>query len=223
MKRGESDWKVNYKEFREMADYVRSRLEDTAERNGDRMRWYPWQSAEYRFDHTLSVVDLGEKIAREEKADEDIIRVAALFHDVAKFEVGEENHAEEGAWITQKYLSKRGFPDEFIEKTAQTVKHHAKDINNNLPFESKVLIEADSIEKIGIGGATMMALRVGFESRSHSEIPRMIDKVIRRGKNVLDSMETETGEKIARERIERVKAYRDWFKEELPASSYEPR
>lgn len=207
--------RVSHEEFNEMAEYVQANLDETVRGDGDRMRWYPWHSPEYRFDHIISVVDLADRIAREEDADVDIVRVAALFHDVAKFEVEQEKHAEEGAWIAQKYLSRNGYSDKFIDRVAHVIRDHTNDIGDDIPLESKVLIEADSIDKIGVAGATLMALRVGYESRPHKDVPDMIDRVVSRGENMLDWIETEAGRRIVRERIERVKTYRDWFEDEL--------
>ncbi len=209
------DFEVTYEDFREMAEFVEEHLEDTVRKDGDRMRWYPWHSGDYRFDHTIGVVDLAEEIARGEDADVDIVRVAALFHDVAKFEVNQEKHAEEGAWIAQKYLSRHGYPESFIDDVAEVIKHHTDEMHDDMPLESKVLIEADSIDKIGVAGATLLALRVGYESRPHTDVPEMIQRVVDRGENMIDRLETETGKEIARKRTERVKLYKAWFEDEI--------
>ena len=206
---------VTYEEFTEMAEYVREHLHDTVRENGDRMRWYPWHSAEYRYRHLIGVVDLAERIAREEGADVSVVRVAGVFHDAAKFQVKQEKHAEEGAWIAQKYLSRNGFPDSFIDRVARVIRDHTKELNDDMPVESKVLIEADSIDKIGIAGATLMVMRVGYESRSHKEVPEIIDRVVKRGERIADRIETGTGKRIARERVERAKQFKAWFEDEI--------
>jgi uncharacterized protein len=206
---------VTYEEFMEMAEYVREHLHDTVRENGDRMRWYPWHSAEYRYRHLIGVVDLAERIAREEGADVGVVRVAGVFHDAAKFQVKQEKHAEEGAWIAQKYLSRNGFPDSFIDRVARVIRDHTKEMDDGMPVESKVLIEADSIDKIGVAGATLMVMRVGYESRSHQEVPDIIDRVVRRGGRVVKRIETETGMRIARERVERAKQFKAWFEDEI--------
>ena len=215
MSEPQAEVEVDYEEFTRMADYVSGHLEDTVRRNGDRMRWYPWHSHEYRFDHTIGVVDLAERIAREEGADVDVVRVAALFHDVAKFEVKQEKHAEEGAWTVRKYLSREGYPEAFVERVARSVRQHTDDLHEDMPLESIVLIEADSIDKIGVGGATLLALRVGYESRPHTDVPEMIERVVDRGERVSERLLTETGRRIARERTERVKTYLAWFEDEI--------
>ncbi|MFP4632889.1 MAG: HD domain-containing protein [Halobacteriota archaeon] len=206
---------VDYDEFRRMAEFVRDHLEDTVRKDGDRMRWYPWHAGDYRFDHTIGVVDLAERIARGEGADVDVVRVAALFHDVAKFEVKQERHAEEGAWVAQKYLSREGYPEGFVDRVARVIREHTDDMHDEMPLESKVLIEADSIDKIGVAGATLLVMRVGYESRPHRDVPEMIQRVIDRGEKMMDRLETETGKRIARERTERVKTYKGWFEDEV--------
>ncbi|MDY6776164.1 MAG: HD domain-containing protein [Halobacteria archaeon] len=206
---------VDRDEFREMEEFVRSHLQDTVDTDGDRMRWYPWHSPRYRFDHIMGAFGLAEKIGREEGAKVDVVKVATLFHDVAKFEADQEDHADEGADIAEEYLDERGYSDVFIDDVRRTILDHIGDMDSDLPLESKVLIESDAIDKIGVGGATMMAMRVGYEARSHTEVPDMIDRVIERGEKTLGWLETDTGRRIARERLERAKTYRNWFEDEM--------
>jgi len=206
---------VTYEEFTEMAEYVREHLRDTVRRNGDRMRWYPWHSANYRYRHMIGVVDLAERIARHEDADVNVVRVAAIFHDAAKFEVKQEKHADEGAWIAQKYLSRKGYSEPFIDLVARVIRDHTSELSDEMPMESKVLMEADSIDKIGIAGATLMVMRLGYESRSYEEVPDIIDRVVKRGKSTVERIETETGKRIARERLERAKLMKSWFEDEI--------
>jgi uncharacterized protein len=125
-----------------MTTFVRDHLRDTVKGDGDRMRWYPWHSASYRFDHIMSVVNLAERIARGEDADVDTVRVAALFHDVAKFEVKQEKHAEEGAWVAEKYLDEQGYPDAFVDRVCRIVKDHTRDLEeDDLPLDLGQLLQ----------------------------------------------------------------------------------
>lgn len=198
-----------------MAEFVREHLHDTVRKNGDRMRWYPWHSAKYRYRHMIAVVDLAERIARKEDADVNVVRVAGIFHDAAKFEVKQEKHAEEGAWIAQKYLSRKGYAEPFIDRVARVIRDHTRKMNDDMPIESKVVIEADSIDKIGVAGATLMVMRLGYESRSYEEVTDIISRVVKRGKSTVDRIETEEGKRIARERLERAKLMKDWFEDEI--------
>ena len=101
-------------------DYLAASVEN--EDDGGRMRWYPWHSADYRFNHIKNVADISETIADSEGADTDIVTVAALFHDVAKLEAPQDTHAEEGAAVTREYLESHGdYPASFIDAVCQAV------------------------------------------------------------------------------------------------------
>ncbi|MFW5917059.1 MAG: HD domain-containing protein, partial [Halorubrum sp.] len=101
---------VSDEDFEEMKGFVRDYLAASVESedDGGRMRWYPWHSADYRFNHILNVVALATDIAEAEGADVDVVRVAAVFHDVAKLEVDQDVHAEAGARVAREYLKSRG-------------------------------------------------------------------------------------------------------------------
>ena len=86
-------------------DYLTASVE--AEEEGGRMRWYPWHSAEYRYNHILNVTELAAEIADAEGANVDVTRVAALFHDIAKLEADQDVHAEAGARVAREYLRSR--------------------------------------------------------------------------------------------------------------------
>ena len=74
------DSTVSDAEFGQMKRFVRDYLAASveSEEDGGRMRWYPWHSAEYRFNHILNVAEIAGKIADHEGADTDAVRVAAL-------------------------------------------------------------------------------------------------------------------------------------------------
>ena len=116
---------VSDAEFEAMKEFVHDYLAASVEneKEGGRMRWYPWHSAEYRFNHILNVVDLAEQIAREEGANVDVTCVAALFHDIAKLEAEQDVHAEVGAQIAREYLLSHGdYPESFVEQACSAVR-----------------------------------------------------------------------------------------------------
>ncbi len=164
---------VESDDFEEMKRFVRDYLAASVENedDGGRMRWYPWHSADYRFNHILNVIDLGADIAEAEGADVDVVRVAAAFHDVAKLEVDQDVHAEAGARIAREYLRSRGnYPESFIEEVCGAIVDHSYTGDlADVPLESRCLIEADVLDKVGANGAILMVLRMGYESRTHMD------------------------------------------------------
>ena len=210
---------VTEEEFEEMKQFVYDYLSASIENedDGGRMRWYPWHSADYRYNHILNVVELASRIADREGADTDVVRVAALFHDIAKLEAEQEEHAEEGARVAREYLTAHGeFPTSFIEQVCQCVTDHSyQGPLSDVALETRCLVEADVLDKIGANGAALMLLRMGYEARTHMDAAEMIERVLERGRNATRRVESDTAESIAHRRLKRVKWFREWLEDEV--------
>jgi uncharacterized protein len=212
---------VSEEDFEEMKAFVHDYLAASVENedDGGRMRWYPWHSAEYRFNHIRNVVELAEEIARQEGANVDVTRVAALFHDIAKLEVDQDLHAEEGARIAREYLAGHGdYPDSFVEEVCTAVERHSYQGDlSELPLETRCLIEADLLDKVGTNGTALMLLRMGYEARTHTDAAEMVGRIIERGKDARDRIESSTAESIAHRRLKRVTWFKEWLETEVVA------
>lgn len=206
-------------EFADMEQFVYDYLAASvqSEDDGGRMRWYPWHSADYRFNHIKNVVDLARKIAKKEGADLDVVTVAALFHDISKLEAPQDIHAEEGASVAREYLTSRcEFPQSFVEEVCAAIEAHSHQGSlADLPLETQCLIEADILDKIGANGTALMLLRMGYESRTHMDSARMVDRVFKRGRDHVTRLESDTAESIAHQRLKRVKWFREWLEDEV--------
>ncbi|WP_129115007.1 HD domain-containing protein [Halegenticoccus tardaugens] len=210
---------VSEEEFEAMRrfvyDYLAASVEN--EEDGGRMRWYPWHSAEYRYNHILNVVDLGAHIAEREGADVDVVRVAALFHDIAKLDADQDAHAEEGARVAREYLTSHGdYPQSFVEEVCQSIEEHSYQGSlTDVSLETRCLIEGDILDKVGANGTALMLLRMGYEARTHMDAAEMIERVLERGRDHAQRIESATGESIAYQRLKRVKWFREWLEEEV--------
>jgi uncharacterized protein len=216
---------VSAEEFEEMkrfvSDYLRASVEN--EEDGSRMRWYPWHSAEYRFNHIVNVVDLATTIAEREGADVDVVKVAALFHDIAKLEAEQDAHADEGARVAREYLETHGdFPQSFVEQVCQSVEDHSyQGPLSDVSLETQCLVEADILDKVGANGTALMLLRMGYEARTHMDAAEMVERVLERGHDATDRIESDTAESIAHQRVKRVRWFREWLEDEVPGMEYE--
>jgi uncharacterized protein len=196
-------------------DYLAASVQ--SEEEGGRMRWYPWHSAEYRFNHIRNVVALAEKIARKEGANLDITRVAALFHDIAKLEVDQDIHADEGARIAREYMESRtDYPESFINQVCEAIQDHSYQGDlDDLPLETRCLIEADILDKVGANGAALMLLRMGYESRTHMDSAEMVGRVLERGIEAKKRVRSQTAEDFAHRRLKRVRWFKEWLEAEI--------
>jgi len=198
-----------------MKEFVRSYLEASveAESEGGRMRWYPWHSADYRFNHILNVVDIAETIAEREGANADVVRVAALFHDISKLEADQDVHAEAGARVAREYLESHGeFPESFVEEVCTAVRRHSyQGPLEDLPLETRCLVEADLLDKVGANGTALMLLRMGYEARTHMDAAEMVARVLERGDDVTERVRSDTAESLAHQRIKRVRWFQEWL------------
>jgi len=77
---------------------------------------------------------------------------AIILHDIGVTECKDyKKHAEVGARITKRDLSKIGYTKKEIEQIAYCVKLH-KERGSQDTLESKIVFDADLLEKSGIGG-----------------------------------------------------------------------
>ena len=217
---------VTEEEFEEMECFVHDYLAASVEGedDGGRMRWYPWHSAAYRFNHIQNVIGIATRIAEQEGANVDVVRVAALFHDISKLEVDQDFHAEAGARVAREYLrSHCKYPTSFIDGVCDSIESHSyQGPLTDLSLETRCLVEGDLLDKVGANGTALILLRMGYEARTHMDAPEMIDRVLERGEDALERIESDTAESIAHQRLKRVRWFREWLVDEVEQLEPEP-
>ena len=210
---------ISGEEFEEMKRFVHDYLAASveSEEEGGRMRWYPWHSAEYRYNHILNVTELAAEIAEKEGANVDVTRVAALFHDIAKLEAEQDLHAEAGARVAREYLrSRTDYPESFVEQVCDAVESHSYDGDlDDVALEAQCLMEADLLDKVGANGTALMLLRMGYEARTHMDANEMVGRVLERGEDAVARVRSDTAESIAHQRIKRVRWFKEWLETEV--------
>lgn len=102
------------------------------------------------FDHVLRVTALAERIARAEGADLDVVRTAALLHDVAE-SADREGHHVLGAQRARELLADQ--PPGFVDAVAHAIEaHRFRHDPQPQTLEAKVLSDADKLDSIGAIG-----------------------------------------------------------------------
>lgn len=105
------------------------------------------------FEHVLRVWRLAERIGREEGADLEILRAAALLHDVAREEEARTGvcHAAAGAQRARRILA--GQDPERVEAVAEAIAaHRFRGADRPRSLVARVLYDADKLDAIGAIG-----------------------------------------------------------------------
>lgn len=110
------------------------------------------ESGSHDFNHTERVYKLSILISKDLDVDLDVIRAAALLHDIARQKANKrkEDHAELGAKEARKILKKtKEFPKEKISLVEKCILLHNKSEDIPELKEVRVLKEADGLETMG--------------------------------------------------------------------------
>lgn len=105
------------------------------------------------FSHTERVYNLALEIAKNKDVDLDIIKAAALLHDISRKkedEGGCECHAEDGARVAAELLSELNFPEEKIKKVVHAIEAHRYSKGKKAETkEAEILQDADRLDALG--------------------------------------------------------------------------
>ncbi|MEA3350892.1 MAG: HD domain-containing protein, partial [Chloroflexota bacterium] len=118
--------------------------------------WYPENDPVHGFDHILRVYKIAERLAEAEGADLEIVRAAALLHDVdGDQSSARESHQHSAAAFAEKVLQDEGWPDERIQAVAHCIRAHRFRDDRERPetLEAQVVFDADKLDAIGAIGA----------------------------------------------------------------------
>ncbi|MCJ7513206.1 MAG: HD domain-containing protein [Anaerolineales bacterium] len=125
-------------------------------------QWYSAKDPVHGWDHVQRVCALAERLAREEGADVDLVRAAALLHDVtgAAPEVSEEraggraSHELASAEFARRQLAEEGWSEPRIEAVLHCIRaHRFRSSEPPASLEARVLFDADKLDVLGAFGA----------------------------------------------------------------------
>jgi len=167
-------------------------------------------------DHMWRVRRWCEIIGREEDADLEVLRLAAILHDVAVPTVGRQKHFEEGARVAEKLLREVNYPREKIEAVSHAIEAHSR-FGGPEPEtkEAKILYDADVLDFVGAIGvvrAVARELTTGTYSGRVEDAPAFLKKLV---ENIGEEIYTEKAREIRDKRMKYLKSFIATLEEEL--------
>lgn len=182
--------------------------------------------------HVERVYKLGERIARNENAEERVVKISVLLHDIgrAKEDKGViEDHAIWGAQKAEGFLRDRGEDTGVVEAVKHCIESHRYS-NSVEPrtTEAKVVCDADNLDALGAvgiarcfsyGGANGIVIdsslgktRIKEEERDReTQMKHLKSKIL----SLKERMYTQTGKEIAQDRHGFVEDFVERFESEV--------
>ncbi|MGI0036523.1 MAG: HD domain-containing protein, partial [Nitrososphaera sp.] len=177
------------------------------------------------FQHIMRVYRNAEFIGRREGADMEILLAAALLHDLVVYPKGSSKtskSADDSADMAEKILREYGWPKDKIERASYCIRTHSYS-KRLVPatLEGKILQDADRLDALGAIGIARTFSVGGSEDRmiynpddpfcSSGRTPddRMwtLDHFKEKLLKLQNSMHTQTGKVLARERTTFMQLY----------------
>lgn len=197
-------------------------------------RFYEDADAVHDFDHVLRVLRLAERIGQAEGADLEVVRAAALLHDLGRGQAkaAGADHAALAAERAKEILA--GHPTARVEAVTHAIAaHRFRTEPEPATLEAKVLFDADKLDAIGAvgvarafayGGAHGQRLWAptravdatrwtaeGDDPENHTPIHEFVVKLSR----IKDRLFTATGRAIAEERHDYMVAFFERLNDEV--------
>jgi uncharacterized protein len=149
------------------------------------------------FEHAKRVCSISIRLAREEKADEEVLKAAALLHDVGH-SVDESEHEQKSLEVASSLLDMTDFPKSKKEKVLECIKQHRfRKGEKAMSLEAQILQDADRLDALGAVGIARCFLWSGEHRKVLKEALKHFDEKLLKLK---DTMNTESGRKMAEER-----------------------
>jgi uncharacterized protein len=145
--------------------------------------FYDDADSAHDFDHILRVLAMAEKLARAEGADVEIVRAAALLHDLARHDEDHAppkdakgtkaviDHADASAEDARALLLQKGAGEDFAARVADAIRaHRFRGTRQPASLEAKILFDADKLDAIGaIGVARAYAVAGSLNQKLFTE------------------------------------------------------
>lgn len=162
---------------------------------------------QYRYEHTLRVVNIGIELAKKENSDIETVVLGCMLHDVGKFDTDDNmEHGRVSAKIAEKFLKTLNLSEKQIKDICYSIASHvdggAGYEYDDIP-EAKILSDADNIDRFG-AYRIFEAAKHTIEGKTLEEQKRIVSDKLERYKKYYseDIMETKSGNEWFRKQLE---------------------
>lgn len=205
-----------------MALYVRSYILRSAENFGHH---HADSRASARWTHTLNVVKNADLIMNGEVVGDDLrtaVEVAALFHDIDHYTVQLMYHAARGAETARHWLNKEGYDPDFVKRVEVMIRNHHTDLDDDIPveeqiaeivstlnYETRVLMDADTLDKIGVNNILQSVMTMTQNGQRLADIAQELASgwPLQRASLWRQLLTTKTGQALGEERYQFYEAF----------------
>jgi uncharacterized protein len=181
-------------------------------------RFFRSARGSHDWDHTRRVLGLCLRIGKKEGGNLEILRLAALLHDIGRAAEDRSNgkicHSQAGASMAGKILKAHGLARETIEGVIHCIQtHRFRKRAAPISKEAKILFDADKLDSIGavgIGRAFLFAGEVGArlhnkdielrKTKPYTKEDTAYREYLIKLRKIKDRIFTKEGKRIARER-----------------------
>lgn len=172
---------------------VRDRLADWPR------QWEGFHWPGYTYEHTQRVRAVARTLAAAEGADEVVVDLAALLHDLAKPEGA--GHAQVGAIEAAQLLRGLGLEEALVERVEFAIATHSGDNTPQHPVENRVLGDADLIDaNFGLVATwRFITIRAGHSSTLEDTIRGFADWLPRKDE-LMHLLRSDAGRAMGQER-----------------------
>ena len=200
--------------------------------------WYPKEDPTHGFSHILRVYRLCETLSEAEGGDLEILRAAALLHDVEVDEGQRVDHHQEAAGFARRMLEEEGWPEDRIQAVGHCIRSHRFRDQQEQPrtLEAKILFDADKLDAIGSVGVVRALAYALQKGESVYDLPSR--KFLKTGRKEPDEahtpyheyhyklrrlagmLYTPSAKDLARNRSRRMEIFFEGLREELGVSRF---
>jgi len=170
------------------------------------------------WDNTERVLELCLRIGRQEKADLEVLRLAAILHDIGREAEDKSGgrlcHGARGAVLAAGILKRHGLERETVSRVVHCIAaHRFRGRRRPESLEARVLFDADKLDSIGavgIGRAFLFAGEVGArlhdpavdirKTRPYTREDTAYREFLVKLSRIKSRMHTGEGKRLARER-----------------------